>query len=1263
MASFLFVVNLFAVVSFMFGSSFGALIVSSSGNDGVQCCNNNKTTNSTCRSLNYALQECISSKTLATTITGVNQVDILIDKDAFITGKERILLSNQYNINISSMSGKSTLYCSSGNSMLLLSTTNGSNFTVSFKGVKFRDCGPLVPSAVLAYGPMNLAFHDCIFSNNLCSGLNVIDTNLTVRNSLFSHNYANQTNSFAIDFKFGNTSLGGSLGVMFQNGMDCSVEIHSSRFLFSEAYVNRQESVISHDTGKVRILANYYATGGGLSVIHAFNSSKNRVKIKSCHFEGNRGTYGGGLFLSFIHHTTGNQLELENCSITKNLVSQTGGGVLFSSWDWAHDNSASLKDCNITKNDAMVGGAMKIIFNSKDPFDADRSGLIRFSMHRVQISENTAMSGSALRLLLNLPLGRVAPVLPSLVNCTIHGHKPSRNSKEYPGAILSTRLGIEFSGENVLSSNIQGSAIYVSACTIHVKGKLVLKNNKGKQGGAIYVADTSKLILYPHSHLVITGNHADFRGGGLYVEAVALQETTYPYNPGCFLQYSQAKVPPSQWTSLAEFHNNSASLKGAAIYVKSLIDCLWDEHPPHSNVHKSLRWGNKIVYSGNFLHREGQVATVTGRQADIATDVFDFLTLFPGGLQAAPGEDLSLNISATDQLGNRVYSVPSVEHIIKQRNSTSQVAFGQQYFVLPPDVKHRLDVVIQVPSTKVYHQTANVSDQEYLRLSATQSSFLVEEDLTFSTLQCHPGFEYRNGTCVCNSNINGIERCSKGRYVYLKEGYWGGMVNGKFVTSICPRGYCECQKEQGKRGCLYDARNPDKLCIEGRENILCGRCKDGLSLGVRSTECRDCNGTGWFLAISMFVVLVFTLLIIFFNPNIPSDLRGILFYIQVLPFLFKPNDIVGDIVHLVSGISDLGRPTEYPFSTCAVPDLGNLGTTALNYVTPAEVLIVLIAIFVMRRKINLTRSRPFQCFLVLMILMYKYLVETSLALLHCVNVGDKKVFFYDGSWECYQGFHLGFLVVAVLVWFFLLFLPIPIICYVVHKGPDTYRWVRIHQPVIDSIAEGLKRFQPKGNCSKCGVKLARDHGQTRKAGGDELEPCSPCAQKAEKACQACATRTSRWWEHYVGKERGWWWAVDLVRRQALVAIYVFIQDWNIKQIVLTVACSLIFAVHCLAWPYSKKNRWANRIEAMYLLCLVILANLQSVNNASYRHGFSALILVITYVFALILFLTKAVRFLQKWNKKRRRAQQQQQNQRLSRQMTDIGKVNPETDTL
>ena len=369
-------------------------------------------------------------------------------------------------------------------------------------------------------------------------------------------------------------------------------------------------------------------------------------------------------------------------------------------------------------------------------------------------------------------------------------------------------------------------------------------------------------------------------------------------------------------------------------------------------------------------------------------------------------------------------------------------AVGQQYFVLPPGEKTRPKMSIKLPSYDVYNATAGLNDTEFIRISATQSNFLVEKNLRLETQKCYPGFIFDGNTCVCDLSIPGLERyvkmfgvfipaaiiwtmfnnsmnfsyfiidrkgeniadsmtnvfficrCSKGRYLYLKEGYWGGIVNGVFVTNICPRGYCQCTRKEGTTGCFYDFKKPDDFCLPGRDSLLCGRCKDGLNLSLRPTKCIDCEGTGLVLALSMLGVLVFTLLVIYFNPNIPTDLRGILFYVQVLPFLFKPNDRVGDIVTTISGVTDLGRPTEYPVETCAVPGLGNLGTTTLNYVTPAEVIIILFIIFIVRRFLHFNRSKPFQCFLVLIVLMYKYIVETSFALIHCVDIGGVPFFLF-----------------------------------------------------------------------------------------------------------------------------------------------------------------------------------------------------------------------------------------------------------------------------
>ena len=210
-------------------------------------------------------------------------------------------------------------------------------------------------------------------------------------------------------------------------------------------------------------------------------------------------------------------------------------------------------------------------------------------------------------------------------------------------------------------------------------------------------------------------------------------------------------------------------------------------------------------------------------------------------------------------------------------------------------------------------------------------------------------------------------------------------MNGRFATHICPTDYCDCTRDVGTTGCFYDFKKPDDLCVEGRRGRLCGGCKGGLALSLNPTKCMDCDKSGAALAVSLSVVILLTLVIIVFNSDISADLRGILFYIQVLPYNFRPNDGHG-LVNAVSGFADLGRPTEYPFKFCAAPGLNNLRSKALNFVTTPLIVVVCFVSFMSIR--NLTeREKPFQCFFSLIIIMCKTLLETSFTIMHCVDVG------------------------------------------------------------------------------------------------------------------------------------------------------------------------------------------------------------------------------------------------------------------------------------
>ena len=78
------------------------------------------------------------------------------------------------------------------------------------------------------------------------------------------------------------------------------------------------------------------------------------------------------------------------------------------------------------------------------------------------------------------------------------------------------------------------------------------------------------------------------------------------------------------------------------------------------------------------------------------------------------------------------------------------------------------------------------------------------------------------------------------------------------------------------------------------------------------------------------------------------------------------------------------------------------------------------------------------------------------------------------------------------------------------------------------------------------------------------------------------------------------------------------------QVTLSIASVFTFALHCMAWPYNNKNRLANGMEAMYLFSFVMLANIQRISDKQIRQAISVVILMLTYGFALVFFISKLV---------------------------------------
>ena len=165
----------------------------------------------------------------------------------------------------------------------------------------------------------------------------------------------------------------------------------------------------------------------------------------------------------------------------------------------------------------------------------------------------------------------------------------------------------------------------------------------------------------------------------------------------------------------------------------------------------------------------------------------------------------------------------------------------------------------------------------------------------------------------------------------------------------------------------------------------------------RSSDCIDCSKTGWLLPVVTIVVIALCILVIWLNPGISSELRGPLFFFQVLPYIFDPVSLLGGHVFLSADLFNFGGPLIYLPKTCVIKGINNLYAIAFGYASPVLALSIFLLAYVLSAnyclKFNFRRNSMLRSFWLLLVFIYNYFVETSLFILFCRKVDDKHVFF------------------------------------------------------------------------------------------------------------------------------------------------------------------------------------------------------------------------------------------------------------------------------
>ncbi|XP_019851702.1 PREDICTED: uncharacterized protein LOC109581757 [Amphimedon queenslandica] len=915
---------------------------------------------------------------------------------------------------------------------------------LTFNGVVFERCGP-VPSNVFIYNSTNILFQNCIFRGNTGSSLQLrfVDS-LTLINTSFIGNMNNATpisnnNETSIDDLYNIIQTSGGL-TYIAGAHRISVIISNCSFIS-----NRASSNLPNDTRPVLLKQNGH--GGGM-LIRLSGTTGGSFVIENSFFINNSAQVdGGAVYVSYSDKTENTSINILNSSFIGNsIIEAAGGAISLNSFNFTFGNKIRISHCIFERNHGSAGGGVSMALYDSNLNTIERPDSIHFT-DSVFNNNSAYNEGTAVGLFSLVHVDQVG-FLVHFNNCRFENNTSIVNGSGSTGdtsAVAAFRFPTLFDGTNVFFNNTGGGIMLLNT-RMQAHGDMRFEYNNAIFGGGIMMDDRCLLEVTPNLNMTFLNNYASESGGAIYVEFPPIRFVIDIFNRLCFLQYNDggSDVPPQEWENVnIKFINNTARISGAAIYASDMQRCTWlgNVSSDNSTIFK-LPKGIKspFYYDNNMLElRSGNIV----QDEELATaplrlhSSINFNTV-------QPGEYLSITLFATDQLNNSREAVWSL-------NS--------------PDQDTQLDALSANNDTFIYTVPALIYLQDnLLNLNFSLLKTLgMNDSISVRVSDCHPGYVHANRSrntslCTCDNSNSDIIRCDEqNRYVYLRSGIWGRGRNGRLLTTRVLPGYIYCDAQGRLPGCRFQFDNETGQCQEGRIGDLCGQCKEGRGVSLDLQICSEVScsvGLTLFLLLSCLAVLIFCCAILYINVTIPNELRGFLFYAQVIGLIYRPFSVSvtrsGAIDPVAVVVNVLGFSVPIPF--CISQSLGAEYVALFGYIPPLIMIaaclgFVLGAHFV-KRFAHHSAIKGITC---LSYFIYKYLADTSFVFLSCAQTPIGFRFQYDGSVSCLSPYFGTFFFLSLLIVTFFV-APLPFgVCYI-----STYRGPQIFRPFADVLTDGLK---------------------------------------------------------------------------------------------------------------------------------------------------------------------------------------------------------------
>ena len=743
---------LIAVVYFQQASCH--CINSDVGEDIIEICASNISAAPCCKSLQYLIKS-LKAQEITFNVTIYIENSIVLDSVLNITGFEKLLIQGE-DSTISCSSGEAGIYIKNVKRLELL------NFTIT-------NCSMLQRSSTY-----NIDKDNVVISEQVMCAVYILDSiDLTIENAVIINNrgtgmiiYNTKGVVQILDSKFHNNTI--SEGCRYSGGGGLVIELTYCKLDgVRKSTCNR--TTVENSTysiqgcsfvGNLALQKNAsmpsyrnsnnsrgFGRGGGLFIALRGQPKGNSFSILQNKFIDNiASTWGGGMYLSVKDSATSNSIKITQCKFKNNICTSNGGGGLIIVIGSYHEvflnNEINIENCNFTGNSAIKQGGGVLLHSSRERDYQQKLQNNRVSFLNCVWTLNRAALGSAVDI---APsgwdvLGNGLLPTPNFNNCIFQKnhvlkeetviYKGIKKITERVGTLFISRFSVELAGEvKFLDNNNNGIYIESGTLTILQNAKITFFNNTAKYGGGISLQAFSGIFFSSNSIVEFENNTATIKGGAIYVDTKDQHEKIS--SRSCFIQRSYDEAENLENATIIFNGNIAKSNNGNSIYVSSLQSC---------NL-KSCPQENSEVNLGCIVMVQGL------SEKDISTHVDDFNYAEYKEVnlnELIPGKPFKIPILAMNELNKTINVV--YDESLQNANSSTLLEDGVPF-------------LSYVTNQSIFLGQRN-SQREENALLLTNNEITLSIDIT--VVECPPGHVHDKESkyCVCDtSNFRGIWKC------------------------------------------------------------------------------------------------------------------------------------------------------------------------------------------------------------------------------------------------------------------------------------------------------------------------------------------------------------------------------------------------------------------------------------------------------------------------------------------------------------------------